>query len=398
MINKQFDLIEEADLLALVASKAIESRTLEFKREVANKTEAQVELVRDLAALANDQGGDFLIGVGQSKEGVANSVLGVEIANLDAKRLELENMIRDRTEPRLSKYQLRFIPVADDRFVIHFRVSASLVAPHAVRVGTHRNYFVRNGSGKHEMDVGELRDAFTAGEQLFPRLRKLHRLAIARSRGLDMPFRIERAPRCILTLVPRGYFREQMDLPITRGNALVPFRSQGYDFIPSLEGLLAHSELRDGKGDDMFSTIVSSYVLNHWGGYFDIGWTIGTRPESAVDGIKAKRSRQSKHAGIVSPEAFEQGILGMTAAGIAKLRTLGREGPWVVFVTVKGLGGTRLAIDENARTVLSWRKTATLGEVSIEEATEESLMSFARGLWLLYGSDRPAGRRMGSHR
>jgi hypothetical protein len=279
--------------------------------------------------------------------------------------------------------------------VIHFRVHASLAAPHAVRTDGHRNYFIRNSVGKHEMDVSELRDAFTASEQLFPRLRRLHDEAVERSKGLNMPLRLENAPRCILSLVPRSYFREPRDLPITRENALVPFRSRSYDFIPSLEGLLAHSQLKDGAGDQHLETVVSSYVLNHWDGRFDIAWTIGNVAPSAIERLGKDPSGWREPGSIVSVEHFEQGVFGMTRSGIAKLRQFGFEGPWTIFVTVDGLDGARLALPDEGRSVPAWRNTANLNGLTIEEATRDALLPFARSLWLLFGQHRPAGLAMG---
>lgn len=395
MIDKPFDQIDATDLARLVSGAVAEHRTLEFKRELGQgKGDRHRELLSDLTALANSQGGDMLIGIEQTKAGVAMAVPGIEIDNLDRKRQDFENVIRDRVEPRLSNYQLGFIPVGENRYVVHFRVRASLAAPHAVRSEAHRNYYMRNSAGKHEMDVGELRDAFTASEQLFPRLRRLHKQAVERSNGHDMPLSLERAPRCILSLIPRSYFREPRDLPITMENALVPFRA-GYDFIPSLEGLIAHSRLMDGTGDQQFETVVRSYVLNHWDGRFDIAWTIGNVAPSAIERLGKNPSRWREPGRVVSPEHFEQGVFGMTRSGIAKLRQLGVEGPWTVFVTVDGIGGARLAVTDDGRSVPAWRDTAQLNGLTIEEATADALMPFAKSLWLLFGQHRPDDLRFG---
>lgn len=388
MIEKPFHDVEEADLRALVTTGVAEHRTLEFKRELAQgKGDTHRELLCDLTALANGQGGDLLIGIDQTKAGIASAVRGVEIENLDKARQEFENVIRDRTEPRLATCQLRFVPVGDNRHVIHFRVPASLAAPHAVRTNSHRNYFTRNSAGKHEMDVSELRDAFTASEQLFPRLRRLHAAAVERSNGRDMPLRLVKAPRCILSLIPRDHFREPRDLPITKDNALVPFRARGHDFITSLEGLIAHAPLNDRSGGVHFET--TSYVLNHWDGHFDIAWTIGNVAPSAIERLAKDRSGWREPGSVVSPEHFEQGVFGMTGSGIAKLRQLGIRGPWAVFVTVEGLAGARLALPGGGRSVPAWRDSAPLSGITIEEATREILTPFARSLWRLFAQDRP---------
>ena len=174
----------------------------------------------------------------------------------------------------------------------------------------------------------------------------------------------------------------------------MPFRAR-YDFIPSLEGLIAHSPFRDRTGDLHFETVVQSYVLNHWGGRFDIAWTIGDAAPSAIERLGKARSRLSEPYSVVWPEHFEQGVFGMTRSGIAKLRQLGLEGPWIVFVTVDGIGGARLAVTKEGRSVPAWRDTAHLNGLTIEEATPDALIPFAKSLWLLFGQRRPEGLHFG---
>lgn len=394
MFEKAFDTIDQPDLEALVAGQVAEHRMLEFKREYSSKDDADGELLRDLTAMANAQGGDFLIGIDQTKSGVARAILGVEIENLDKKQQAYESLIRDRTEPRLSNYRLRFIPLSDGRYVTHFRLRASLAAPHAVRTKSHRNYYVRSSAGKHEMDVGELRDAFTASEQLFPRLRRLHAEAIERAKGSDMPLCLDDAPRCIMSLIPRSYFREQRDLPITRDNALIPFDARGYDIIPCLEGLLAHGKLWNHAGNRKTS-VSNSYVLNHWDGRYDIAWTVGSQRLTESIPWSADPSPQRERIATVSPRQFEQGMLGMTVTGIAKLRELGVEGPWTVFVTIEGIQSARLALGGYERSLPAWRDSANLSGLTIDQASAETLMPFATAFWLLFGQHRPADRPIG---
>lgn len=151
MISKPFDQVDLSDLLALVERGVVEGRTLEFKRDLPRTKVDTVELLRDLTALGNGQGGDLLIGIGETA-GVAAEVAGVEVESTDATRQQFENALRDRTEPRLANFQLGFVPIGVGRFVLHFRVRPSLAAPHAIRNDTHWNYFARNSVGKYEMD------------------------------------------------------------------------------------------------------------------------------------------------------------------------------------------------------------------------------------------------------
>lgn len=173
MIEKPIEQITAHDLQALVRGRALESRVLKFKREVPDE-KGTGELLKDITALANGDGGDLLFGVAADKEGAATALTGLPSATSDTQILRIENLLRDCVDPRPTSYRLRWIETAPGQGVLLIRVGASLAAPHGVRPKQSKGFFVRNSAGKHEMDAHELRQAFTATEHLTGRLREFH--------------------------------------------------------------------------------------------------------------------------------------------------------------------------------------------------------------------------------
>ena len=75
---KPLDQIAEADVQALVENEVQETQTLEFKRDVyPTNDDGKREMLRDISAMANSYGGDILLGVDESEDGVASQVVGV---------------------------------------------------------------------------------------------------------------------------------------------------------------------------------------------------------------------------------------------------------------------------------------------------------------------------------
>jgi hypothetical protein len=381
MIDKPLDEIEESDLVALVTVQVAEHRTLEFKREIGRGDANVAKFLRDIVAMANAQGGDFLIGIEESN-GVASDVPGVVIDDLDAEVLRLESILRTWTDPRLGGTALRIIPLANGRHVIAIRVRASLAAPHAVRNGDRRNYFNRKSAGKYEMDAHKLRQAFTANEQLIPRLRAVHATAVSAAEGDDMPFRLNREPRPIVSIVPLAFDREAREIAFTHESAMLPVRVSAFNWIHSLDGLIVHTPFAEGGDRERPTPEVRAYTVNHWRGRVDACWTIGA----------VRQSYATTYQAIVWPESFEEGLLDMVRSGIAKLNAQEVRGPWVVLATIVGVRGAQLMLPNEYRSAVAWRDGAPLGELVFDHFDAAELLSLFRAFWLLFGEQRPAAR------
>lgn len=378
MIGTSIEAVDEDSLTALVTNRVSERRDLEYKRDLPATDDAKAEFLRDLTALANVQGGDLVFGVEDIK-GVASSVPGIAVADLDAEMQRLENLIRDCVEPRLTGHHVHPVALASGRHAVVIRVRASLAGPHCVRIKGRRQYYARNSGGKYEMDAHELRHAFTATDQLPPRMRGLHADAVIAASGVDMPFGLHVAPHAVASIIPLGFFREQRDLAITPENALAPVKPQGnLDWMHTLEGVLMHTPLNHDTSPQTETNAVRSYALTHRQGRTDVAWTIG----------RAAERRPGEQVALVYPDSFENGLLGSAASTEAKLRALGIEGPWAIFATISGIKGFQLVLNQNYASEPAWRDHALLPEVVVEHIDAEALLPIFKAFWFLFGSPR----------
>lgn len=203
--------ITYAKLTELVG-RAREGRTLEFK----SRMPETAKLIQGVSALANTAGGDFVIGV-EAPDGVVASIKGIEIENLDKKRLAVEESIRNGVEPRLPRLDIHGVPCPDaGNFVLVIRTARSWIGPH--RVIRDSRFYGRNSGGKYPLDVSELRTAFLLGAQAEERIRR---------------FQADRISKVVEGRVPVPLGPAAVILHVIPAPALTAFGSQ--DFVATLQ-------------------------------------------------------------------------------------------------------------------------------------------------------------------
>jgi hypothetical protein len=380
MIDQPIDGIDEAVLRHLIDNQVSEGRDLEFKRELpGGGDEATREFLADVTAFANAQGGDIVFGLDEAN-GVAAELPGVAVDDPDAAILRLEGKLQTGVEPRLIGVRTKWVRLDNGRGVLVLRIPGSLSAPHRVTFRNGARFYGRNSRGKYELDVHDLRHAFTESAQLPQQFRQLHAEAIAASQGVDMPFAIDQAPTAVISVAPLGLFREERRIAVTRENAVVPVRVGGFTTLDTIEGVLMHAPVgEDGR--------VGSYALTYRTGRTDSAFVIG--------GVRQNNGEEWR---TVWPTTFEQGLQRMTNATQMQLRQHGIEGPWVILTSIVGAKGFRMIVGDGYPTPVAFRNNVLLGQHIVERIDNETLMPIAEAFWLLFGVHRPNNRALGAER
>ncbi|MGB3845427.1 MAG: ATP-binding protein [Sphingopyxis sp.] len=378
MFEQPIETIDEAALQRLIEDQVPEGRDLEFKRDLpGGNDEATREFLADVTAFANAQGGHIVFGIDEGN-GVAADLPGVEVDDPDAAILRLEGKLQTGVEPRLIGVRSRWVPLANGRGTLVLRIPGSLSAPHRVTYKGGARFFGRNSRGKFELDVHDLKHAFTQSAQLPLQFRQLHAEAIAAAQGVDMPFSVAKAPTAVVSIAPLGLFREDRTIAVTRDNAVVPVRAGAYTALDTIEGVLVHAPVSEAG-------TVGSYALTYRTGRTDSAFVIG--------GV---RQHDGEERRTVWPTTFEQGLQAMANATQMLLRQFGTEGPWVILTSVYGAKGFRMIVGDGYPTNLAFRDNVLLGQHIVEQIDDEALMPIAEAFWLLFGIHRPKGRALGA--
>lgn len=203
MIQRPVDQITKADLEGLVREQVAEDRTLEFKSQLPGGSDGEKkEFLADVTALANTLGGDILYGVEES-EGVAGAVRGVAIANLDAERLRLEQIIGSGIQPRIAGMRIEVIAGFERGPVVILRVPPSWRGPHMVSFQGASRFYGRTSAGKFQMEHEQIKDAFLAAEVWPERFRRFRTERLTKVGAGQTPVSLPPgAPLTIIHLMP----------------------------------------------------------------------------------------------------------------------------------------------------------------------------------------------------
>lgn len=237
------------DLEALVG-QARESKTLEFKADIARGEQGHAKVIAGVSALANTSGGDFIIGVTQDDNGFAAAVPGVAVTNLEAFTQSIENILRSRIEPRLPNVDLHAVSCGDEKWAVVIRTSRSWLGPHRSLFNNH--FHIRTSDSTRTLDVPELRVAFGLRENGIERIDAFRRDRLSKIMSGETPIRLRDGAHVALHLAPLPSFinRDIFDLAdvIANGSHMpVPLRGEGRYAAMNLLGVYNHLG-DDGQG------------------------------------------------------------------------------------------------------------------------------------------------------
>lgn len=272
MIQKPMGQIETSDIVGLVAAKVPEGRSLEYK-ECLPGVEKR-EFLYDVSSFANAAGGDIVFGVSDkrddNKKPMSIPVLadGLSTSNIQSEIDSLENLIRNGISPRIPGIQWQPVEGFKNGPVLVLRVPKSLIGPHMVTLDGASRFYSRHSTGKHPMDVGQIRSAFAASSSVGETLRHFRLERIAKAIEDDLPVSLGEGPKMLLHLIPQSAL-DSGDVRDVTGDAaklylqLFPLSvSSGWQRRYNLDGMLAVVEfvrsylqifrsgaIEDGEGD-----------------------------------------------------------------------------------------------------------------------------------------------------
>lgn len=168
MLTPSFEALNASLIADVCASGWPESSSLEFKRDApGNSDKDKHELLKDISALANADGGDIIYGINETN-GVASEIYPLTAETADNLIRRINQTVESGIEPRI--LGLQFMPIdVPGGYVLVVRVPASFLGPHSIKVNNSRRFVMRNGTNISDMTFDQIRLAFdrtaTLGEQ-----------------------------------------------------------------------------------------------------------------------------------------------------------------------------------------------------------------------------------------
>lgn len=204
--DKPLQTVTCEDLQSLIESEVSEGRDLEFKEELpATSDAAKREFLADVTSFANSAGGFIIYGIREAG-GVASNLVGVDAE--EAVVLRLDNLARDAVEPRMIGLGMQIVDCQGTRFLV-VRIPTSWIGPHMVTFKGGSRFYARNSAGKYQLDVSELRDAFSRTAEIPEQLEAFRRSRLGKIVAGETPVPLSDGPRVVLHLVPFSSLRER---------------------------------------------------------------------------------------------------------------------------------------------------------------------------------------------
>ncbi len=211
MILKSLGKLKKADIDTLINNHVRESRQIDYKRELPGGKDSDTrEFLADVSSFANASGGDLVFGVSE-EEGIPKEAIGLAEIDVEAEILRLESTIRDGIDPRII-VETQGIEGFDKGPVLVLRVPKSWTSPHMVKFGNWSRFFVRGSAGKHQLDVAEIRSAFTLSEALPERIKTFRTDRLMKILSDDTPVRLTSGPRIVLHVCPLLSFSSRLQI------------------------------------------------------------------------------------------------------------------------------------------------------------------------------------------
>ena len=375
MIAIPLDAITEPDLRALIDAGAQESRRLEFKQALPDSSDGgKVKFLRSVTAMANTQGGDIIYGVAEA-EGVAHDLLPLQLVSQDQVRQRLESLCADGVEPRLTGLvQYRFVPLASGGEVLVVRVTNSWNGPHRVTTGGHAHFYGRNASGTYQLDVGQLREAFTLSQAVAERIRAFRADRLLKIGTDQVPVSLMNGARVILHIVPLQAATNVATIDLSAQTRRIretrPPGASGWNHKLNLDGVLTYADMGDGAAE--------GYML-----CFREGMLEAVQVWGDFNGDKLFPSL-----------AYEKDLLEALRTYFPLLQEIGLGTPAYLFLTLTNIADYQFAVDHH-RFMGPYHRTdrdaLILPEVLIEDWSADASVSMRPlfdMVWNAFGYER----------
>ena len=248
--GKRLELIDEAALRVLITDQIRENKVIEYKEALpTNSDNDKKEFLADISAFANAAGGDLIYGI-KATDGIASEICGLEIPNVDAEKLRLENIMRDGIEPRIPGIAIQEVSLSSSKVVIIIRIPKSWAMPHMVTFKMRPQFYSRNSAGKYPLDVSEIRTAFGLSEALIERMKRFRIEHLSKIIAGETPVFLNKQPKIVLHIIPISSFNptQQIDLSIVdRDHGIRPISGRSWDYRYNFDGILSYGSFGENE-------------------------------------------------------------------------------------------------------------------------------------------------------
>jgi hypothetical protein len=370
VIGKRIDDIKKGDIEELITNEVREGRTLDYKLELPGSSRKdKIELLSDVSSFANSRGGDLVYGVSDRRDesekstGIPATALGLS-GNLDQELLRITSTIRTGLDPTVLSIQHAVIDGFERGPVFVLRIPKSWAGPHIVSFDGHDKFYARDGTGKHALDVHEIRAAFLSSSSLPDQVRAFRAERLARIVAGETPILLPQGqPKVVVHLVPASAFdrgsRVDVRVNAERLRKLEPLSAYGWSHRFDFDGYVTYTAYPRSQAERGHEETAQTYLQT-----FHTGAMETVACELIVDnGREFGKS--------IASVDFEKRIIDCVDRCLGALRDIGAQAPVFILVSLLGVSGYSMGV-EPSRWFVRERRSIRQADLLLPDVVAEA--------------------------
>jgi hypothetical protein len=246
---KQLSEITAEDVLYLIDNKTPEQKTFEYKRQLPgkDKEEQKTKILQSITSFANTDGGIIIFGMKENDEGEASEIIGIETST-DDDFLYLQNIVKDRIEPRMAPPELRELTINDKKIYL-LKIYSSYNKPHFVK--NNFIFYGRHSSGKYPLDIGEIKSLFLFSKTAEEQFEQFRIQRIMKLKSGNFPFDYFSQVTTTLHIASLSSLANKVQLSMSNlmyhFEVFEPIHNFGFQGVNNFDGCLNYSFTPDNK-------------------------------------------------------------------------------------------------------------------------------------------------------
>lgn len=342
MINKPLDQITQDDMLAIVENKVNESQRLEFKESFPKKDndDEKTKFLCTVASLANSMGGDVIFGIAERRQERKKTgeiyIKGLEASgfDFDKERNRLTETILKGIEPRVGRVEFRLVEGLPEGPLVVMRVPRSLDAPHMVVFNELNKFYSRHSGGRYTLGVREIRQAFLASDLLQDRIRAFRNERVTAIIGGGTPVPLLPEAKIVLHVIPYTAYDRPGSIDLAdaygRRHELKTIGDTNKTARHNLDGFVVYGG-RSGNDPrcEAYTQVYRGGIVESVNSYI-------------LEGNKGHVSGPTP----IPSQLYEDAIIASLDSSLKLLLSLGVEPPLSVMLSLVGVKGLTMALDQ----------------------------------------------------
>ncbi len=259
------DKIVEKDIKRLIENQIQENKSLDYKRDVNfAKDKDKKEFLFDISAMYNTDGGCLIFGIEEEKDernqntGKPSKVTGIEIENSDKLIQQIEDIVKNCTEPSISQLIIKELKVGSKNVLI-IGVPKGLGLPAMVTYNQTNKFYKRRNSGKFAVDVYELNNMFMQNQVLKEKANLFRKERINKVLNQESIPNLKIDNSFFIHIIPFGFLDYNIiDFSIAENDNILnmrPLYASGWDKMYNIDGYATFATTSDRQKVSSYNQI-----------------------------------------------------------------------------------------------------------------------------------------------